>query len=300
MLNSLFFNLNVISRAACWLMAWSFLLHCFSAKAAPGDDGDGGVVPGIKVYYSYVDRDYGIFKIRGVEATGPIGNQKIMPCGFGTNKACVISFTCLVGSNWGPEGVVFDKPEATVQEVFNALQGFVGQHVTAFGSGACRNDATKMRILTSSSWLSAVTGKTESMGYRWGDSSLEEIPPEPDTDPHCKVNGGTGKVDINYGVVQSTDVSGTGRVRSAPLNLTCEQEVALKITTINELSLRSDLSSQLYFKRPGFAEVAGASGVITTVKNGVATIDVISKLKVTGTLQGGPFSGSTVIKLEYF
>lgn len=253
--------------------------------------------PNVQVSYSLINKE---FIIRDVILRSGLSDFPVGYCGLNRPEdKCVTVFACTSGVSLDldEDYLVLSKNRATEKEVVDALKNKIGQKIKVLGGGACLNPGVRMFIITSASYEGV-----SAAGWGWGNSDVTVVPPPPETDPKCIVNDSTGKVEIKYGVVESTKAHGS--VGRALLNLRCEQDAAMKITMNNELTLQTGLSAMLYFKKSGAddnTKVAGAYGIAAGMWNGETTsIEVMSTLKVTGTLQGGPFEGSTVIKLEYF
>lgn len=115
-------------------------------------------------------------------------------------------------------------------------------------------------------------------------------PPEP-SKPSCTASS----VSINYNSITADTVHNLRKTEN--LSISCNGAATVKVyTTINNLSLRSDLSANLFINDK--AAVIGTQETI--IKDRITTVPITAVLNYSksGNPPSGPFSGSTVIYLD--
>lgn len=290
-------------------MLWLVALYSFLPATAGAWDKLGGNVPNIRLYYSF-NQDTQVFTIRGIEMIGGFRDQPVSPCGLSTDPSkntCVTSFSCGAGVSPDPNSpfTIHHGYRATDRQIYNAMQTKIGQPIQVFAGGQCLDLPGKpgsgkpLRIMSTAT-RSDGGGVT---GEMWGEGSTELVPEPPAIDPECTItaNGPNNSVVIDYDTVLSTTAQGLEK--SAQVNLSCKREAFVKMSVpTDEVSLLADgtLNALIHFSKPSQQKVLGSVGLYTKLaKLESQTINVISTLKVKGTLAGGDFKGSTVITFEY-
>ncbi|ERK14119.1 hypothetical protein L580_3793 [Serratia fonticola AU-P3(3)] len=299
MLSFMFFRAR--GRTALWLAVLYSLFHYPHAMALDQLIPGGGVVPNIKLYYSYNKKPDGVFILRGVELKGGFQDMPVAPCGYNTDpdkNICVISFACGVLSNADPATAILDGYRLTDRQIYNKLLTKVGQQVTVHAGGQCMG-GNKMGV-------SATATRSDGGGqtaYLWGDGSTEAVPDPPEIDPGCTISTSSSNnmVEIDYGSVASNVANNFEK--SEQLRFSCQRNTFLKVSVPqDEVSLMPDgsLTALIRFNKPvsDTQKVLGSMGIFVNTGSG-EPVNVFSMLKVKGTLKGGAFLGSTVIKVEY-
>lgn len=99
---------------------------------------------------------------------------------------------------------------------------------------------------------------------------------------------------FDYGEVQSGDVN--GRRKTVSLSIQCSQTANVKFALVGEKSIKlgGGVESFLYIDNKDIS-----NGVTIAVQEGTRLIDVVSELSVIGNPEGGAYSGTGVIIVDY-